>query len=499
MEGQSQNGACRSCQRQEGIDARPAPWKVEFRSSKGLITWVVAIAVFTDVFIYGMIIPILPEVLKTRIFVPADELQKWMSILLAAFGGALFIGSPVFGYYADRSSSRQAPFLIGLLALGGSTVMFWFARSTTALVIARALQGLSAAVVWTVGMALIVDTGGKDQVGAAMGIVSMAMTVGTVSGPFIGGLVLSKAGYHAVFSMAIALILLDIALRLFMIERKNALEWIGDQPAAAEETERLINPAAQGNPSFESVVKSGEADSDALQPDGKPADDDLGGPSRGKKKRSVPGIVRLMCSGALLVVLAATILQAVAYASFDTVLPLYVMSTFKMGPMGIGLCFIPLFTPSFFSTLIGSAVDHYGSRKITLLGFVLDVPSFLLLQLVTENTTHDKVILYVLLFFAGLAAALKTVALMVEVSHVVEEKEKECPGIFGEQGGTAQAYGLFNVAWSGGQVLGPLVAGWLVNLKGWATMVTVFGVVSGGMALVLAITSKGVVRLGSGR
>lgn len=38
-------------------------------------------------------------------------------------------------------------------------------------------------------MALIVDTMGKDQVGAAMGIVSMAMTVGTVVGPFVGGIV----------------------------------------------------------------------------------------------------------------------------------------------------------------------------------------------------------------------------------------------------------------------------------------------------------------------
>ncbi|KAL3467810.1 major facilitator superfamily domain-containing protein [Aspergillus heterothallicus] len=488
----SQNGACQSCLQQEDIEAKPAPWKVEFRSSKVFVTWVVAIAVFTDVFIYGMIIPILPEVLKTRVFVPADELQKWMSILLAAFGSALFVGSPVFGYYADRSSSRQAPFLIGLLALGGSTVMFWFAHSTTALVVARTLQGLSAAVVWTVGMALIVDTVGKDQVGTAMGIVSMAMTVGTVSGPFIGGLVLSKAGYHAVFSMAIALIILDIVLRLIMIERKNALKWVQDQPICDGETERLLNQAVQ-----KVVAKSGEPDANASEANSKQADDGLTVPSSGKKKNSVPGIVRLMCSGALLVVLAATVLQAVAYASFDTVLPLYVMSTFQMGPMGIGLCFIPLFTPSFLSTMIGSAVDYYGSRKITLLGFVLDIPSFLLLQLVTENTTHDKIILYVLLFFAGLAAALKTVALMVEVSHVVEEKEKECPGIFGEQGGTAQAYGLFNVAWSGGQVLGPLAAGWLVDWKGWATMVSVFGIVSGAMAIVLAVTSKGVMRLGS--
>jgi MFS family permease len=67
--------------------------------------------------------------------------------------------------------------------------MFWFARTVYALVVARTFQGLSCAVVWTVGMALIVDTMGKDQVGTAMGIVSMAMTVGTVAGPFVGGIV----------------------------------------------------------------------------------------------------------------------------------------------------------------------------------------------------------------------------------------------------------------------------------------------------------------------
>lgn len=79
--------------------------------------------------------------------------------------------------------------MAGLVALAGSTVMFWLARTTAALVVARVLQGLSSAVVWTVGMALVVDTVGKDETGVAMGYVSMAMTVGTVSGPFLGGIV----------------------------------------------------------------------------------------------------------------------------------------------------------------------------------------------------------------------------------------------------------------------------------------------------------------------
>jgi MFS family permease len=88
---------------------------------------------------------------------------------------------------ADRGASRKIPFVFGLLAVAGSTVMFWMARSPAPLVIARFLQGLSTAAVWIVGNALIIDTMGKDQLGTAMGYVSMALTIGTLAGPAIGG------------------------------------------------------------------------------------------------------------------------------------------------------------------------------------------------------------------------------------------------------------------------------------------------------------------------
>lgn len=80
---------------------------------------------------------------------------------------------------------------------------------------------------------------------------------------------------------------------------------------------------------------------------------------------------------------------------------------------------------------------------------------------------------------------------MVEISVVVERRERECPGIFGHQGGTGQAYGLLNVAWSCGQMLGPFVAGFLVDRAGWATMVSVFGVVAVGVAGMLIMTDRG--------
>ncbi|PLB51161.1 MFS amine transporter [Aspergillus steynii IBT 23096] len=461
------------------------PWNLEFRSSKRFVISVVSIAVFTDVFIYGMIVPILPVVLQTRVIVPDDELQKWMSILLAAFGGALFVGSPIFGYFADKSTSRQGPFIIGLAALGGSTVMFWIASTLTALVIARALQGLSAAVVWTVGMALVVDTVGKDQVGAAMGYVSMAMTVGTVFGPFIGGIMLSRLGYHAVFVMAIGLVVLDILLRLFMIEQKTASKWA--QPGV-NETESLLDAAPGDGIHYGTArsVSSDQSSEDCTQL----LVDNIGESASSGRVSSMPVMVRLICSRRVLVALGATVVEAMMYSSFDTVLPLYVMRTFKWGPMLIGFCFLPLFAPSFSSPQVGAAVDRCGPRLIAFLGFSLGCPVFLLLRLITENTAHDQILLYIFLFIAGIATTMQMVALMTEVDHFVEGEEKAHPGIFGKQGAMAQAYGLFNVAWSGGQVLGPLVAGLLMDLGGWSTMTCAFGVMSAATAIVIALTDR---------
>lgn len=66
--------------------------------------------------------------------------------------------------------------------------MFWLAKSPVMMIIARTLQGLAEAAVWTIGNALVVDNMRKDQLGRAMGYVSMSMNIGTMAGPALGGI-----------------------------------------------------------------------------------------------------------------------------------------------------------------------------------------------------------------------------------------------------------------------------------------------------------------------
>lgn len=124
------------------------------------------------------------------------------------------------------------------------------------------------------------------------------------------------------------------------------------------------------------------------------------------------------------------------------------------------------------------------------MGFLLNCPVFILFQIVKTNTVEDQVMLYILLFLAGVASILQNVALMVMVNDVAEQVEQKHPGIFGKQGGTGRAYGFFNVAWSGGQVVGPLFAGFLAEQGGWAMMVTVFGGLSGVTAVLVGLANR---------
>jgi MFS family permease len=82
--------------------------------------------------------------------------------------------------------------MFGLLALAGSTIFLVVGRSLALIIIGRILQGLSAAVVWVVGLALLQDTVGSESIGQAMGYVGIAMSLAYLLGPLLGGIVFER-------------------------------------------------------------------------------------------------------------------------------------------------------------------------------------------------------------------------------------------------------------------------------------------------------------------
>jgi MFS family permease len=332
----------------ERVDAHSTPpCLLELRSSKLFIIFTITVAVFTDIFLYGIIVrtkpqlkdlaiknfqvPVIPFALSNRAGVAEDSVQKWVSVLLAVYGGALLVGSPIAGFLADQSASRRLPLLFGLLAIGGATVMLCLARVVWLIVLGRILQGAAAAVVWTVGTALLVDTVGEEKIGETLGWVSSSMGIGFFLAPLLGGIVYEKVGYFSVYYMAFALIVVDIILRLALIEKKIALQW------AVHETPTLERPVSGSRTTdLTDEEKISGCDQNAvtcLQPtvgrnslNGNDVSNE--NHSSEDKKSKWPPIVTLLTSGRLLTALWGCVVQGSLMTAFDSVLPLFVQRVF---------------------------------------------------------------------------------------------------------------------------------------------------------------------------
>lgn len=480
-----------------GNSERP-PLFLNFRTSTVFITVTVAFAIFTDIFVYGIIVPVIPFALTERAGVPQSDIQYWVSILLAIYGAALLVTAPFCGWLADRSSSRRTPLLLGLLALAGSTVMLCVGRSIGVIAAGRVLQGMSAAVVWVVGLALLVDTVGGDEIGQAMGYVGLAMSMGVLLAPLLGGVVFENAGYYSVWAMAFGLIGLDIVLRLIMVERKIAVKWDPQfEPKRAEAT-----PGEQKTVDRQLVEKTDGTESDDNKTKGYPSDasdrqahQDHESDTHEKWFNRLPPVFKLLASRRLVCSLWAVLIQSALLTSFDSILPLFTKNTFGWNATGAGLIFLPIVVPTFVGPYIGHLSDKQGPRWYATAGFVGCCPFIILLRLVDHDSLKQKVLLCALLALIGLFLTLALTPEMAEVTYAVMDKESRRPkGYYGKNGAYAQAYSLFNMAWAAGCMVGPLLAGLVVNSKGWPTATLILGCVSIFTALPVVVWTGGSLR-----
>jgi MFS family permease len=391
---------------------------------------------------------------------------------------------------------------MGLVILGGATVMLCIGTSIAILVVGRLLQGLSAAVVWTTGLALLVDTVGQEEIGQTMGIISMAYSIGILIGPLLGGVVYASSGYYAVFYMAFGLIAIDIVLRFSFVEKKVAARWLGVNGIASPGS---IATANTGPTSHELHPRDNGIEMEAQSQRG----DEPAQPRRSTMR--LPPVVTLLGSRRLLAAFWGCLVVAALSTAFDSTLPLYVKRIFGWNSLGSGLLFLALLLPSMVGPVIGMNVlrllvgfiadinssgrlsDKYGPRWPATIGFVASLPFWILLRLVTHDSIGQKVLLCALLFLIGTCIAVSMTPLIAEFTYVVVAKEKQHPGLFGASGAYAQAYGLFNSAWAAGCIVGPIWAGFIQAKAGWGTVTWTLGVLSAVSALPVVVNTGGLI------
>lgn len=151
----------------------------------------------------------------------ADDLSMsvrgshWVvSAYLLAFAGLAGVG----GRCADLFGVRRI-FLTGVLAFGVSSVLAGVAASGAFLIAARFLQGLSAALIFPTGFAIVTRTFPDEEKGQALGLLAAVGTAMLGLGPLLGGVLTSYLSWRFVFLVNVPLVLIAMTCVVVLAPR----------------------------------------------------------------------------------------------------------------------------------------------------------------------------------------------------------------------------------------------------------------------------------------
>jgi len=152
---------------------------------------------------------------------------------------SLTITVVIAGRLGDRYGCKSM-LIVGLIIFSLASLLCSVAPSLWILVAARSFQGIGAAFLMTLAMALTRQTVSKSQLGRAMGMLGTISALGTALGPVLGGFLLVVSGWQSIFGLQF--ILAGIAIILARVLLPN--DYIKKQiPALTSlQTDQNITP-----------------------------------------------------------------------------------------------------------------------------------------------------------------------------------------------------------------------------------------------------------------
>ena len=181
------------------------------RTNPRMAVAVSCIALFTDMLIYGILIPLLP-------LMPAVERagSSATGLLFAAYAAMMIAVTPLAGRLVDRTGAR-GPLLAALLGLAAACLLFAVGGPYWLLLISRLLQGAAAGLGWVASLALIAASIPLERRGTYLGLAMSMVSIGTLAGPPLAGWLARDHGHAAPFVLAAAVLILDGVLRVVFV------------------------------------------------------------------------------------------------------------------------------------------------------------------------------------------------------------------------------------------------------------------------------------------
>jgi len=120
-------------------------------------------------------------------------------------------------------TGRRRLLLAGTFLFTLASVLCGVAPTLWLLIAARAAQGLGAAIMMALTMALVGETVPKERTGSAMGLLGTMSAIGTALGPTLGGVLIAGLGWPALFLINVPLGILTLLLahRFLPLDRRE--------------------------------------------------------------------------------------------------------------------------------------------------------------------------------------------------------------------------------------------------------------------------------------
>ncbi len=138
---------------------------------------------------------------------------------------------PLMGKIADRFGRKKihnAGYLVFAIGAAASAL----SSSIAILIICRIVQGIGAAMLQSVNMAIVTDAYPEKHRGKALGVISTSVGIGALLGPSVGGFLISAGTWHLLFwtIVPISIIAFFIAQRFIPADqtfRKSTFDFVG--------------------------------------------------------------------------------------------------------------------------------------------------------------------------------------------------------------------------------------------------------------------------------
>jgi EmrB/QacA subfamily drug resistance transporter len=185
------------------MSAQPESAPLRYRSTRGRLALVAVILGSGAAFLESSVATVALPAIGRDLGLELGGLQWVMNAYLLALSALVITGGALGDLYG-----RRRVFTVGLIAFAATSVLCAIAPSGEALIVARVLQGASAALVVPASLAIVEASFAREDRAQAIGAWAGWSGISSLIGPFVGGWLVDATTWRSVFAVVVVVALL---------------------------------------------------------------------------------------------------------------------------------------------------------------------------------------------------------------------------------------------------------------------------------------------------